>query len=218
MRKHVTPAVRTADALCGVDADYRIVVWNKAAEQLFGLAAAEAIGARCYEIIAGKDAQGCRVCERGCLPMRLASRGQPVSAMPMDRTGALDEAQTLLCQTLTVPSRRGHGPILFHTFWQNRDRAELGSLFRRLGDLLTHAKNGAGPSRATDTPSPDPQLTPREIEILRFLREGLDTRAIAARIGVSADTARTHVQNIRSKLRVRTRLQAVAAGEQRHLL
>lgn len=218
MTKPAGLAIRTADALCGVDADYRIVVWNTAAEQLFGVSASEAVGRPCYEIVSGKDTQGQPICQRGCLPMRLASRCQPLSAMPMDRSGPAGEAQSLLCQTLSIGARPS-GPVLLHTFLPNRDRAQLQTLVGRLNDLLQQAGNPvATPTESPPAAQPDSQLTPRETEVLRLLRQGLSTRQIAARIGVSADTARTHVQNLRLKFKARTRLQAIAVAEQRRLL
>ncbi len=219
MRRHPAPAFQTADALCGVDAEYRVVVWNTAAEQLFGVASTAAIGAHCYEVISGKDTQGRQICERGCLPMRLASRGQPVSAMPMDRTGPAGEGQCLSCQTLTVGPHHGPGPVLFHIFLPNRDRVELQTLVRRLGELLRQPGNeGATEREAPPASRSESQLTPREIEVLRHLKKGLGTRAIAARLGVSTSTIYTHVENVRNKLQARTRLQALATAEQRGLL
>lgn len=54
------------------------------------------------------------------------------------------------------------------------------------------------------------QLTAREREVLDRMIAGEDTRRIAATLSISHSTARTHVQNVRHKLGVRTRLQAVA--------
>lgn len=54
------------------------------------------------------------------------------------------------------------------------------------------------------------QLTVREREVLDRMMAGEDTRHIAATLSISRSTARTHVQNVRHKLGVRTRLQAVA--------
>lgn len=54
------------------------------------------------------------------------------------------------------------------------------------------------------------QLTPRELEVLKLLVEGSDNATIARRLSVSANTVRTHVQSILTKLGVRSRLQAAA--------
>jgi two-component system nitrate/nitrite response regulator NarL len=54
------------------------------------------------------------------------------------------------------------------------------------------------------------QLTPREREVLELLVEGSNNAAIAHRLSVSANTVRTHVQSILTKLGVRSRLQAAA--------
>ena len=52
------------------------------------------------------------------------------------------------------------------------------------------------------------QLTSREREVLAALAEGLDNRAIAERLYISPDTARTHVVKVIAKLGVDSRLQA----------
>jgi DNA-binding NarL/FixJ family response regulator len=52
------------------------------------------------------------------------------------------------------------------------------------------------------------QLTPREREVLAVLAEGLDNKAIAERLSISPDTARTHVVKVLGKLGVESRLQA----------
>lgn len=53
-------------------------------------------------------------------------------------------------------------------------------------------------------------LTPRELEVLRSLTEGLSTPEICDRLFISPNTLRTHVQNIMGKLRVHSKLEAVA--------
>jgi DNA-binding NarL/FixJ family response regulator len=52
------------------------------------------------------------------------------------------------------------------------------------------------------------QLTPRERQVLEALVEGLDNRAIAERLFISPETARTHVVKLLAKLNVDSRLQA----------
>jgi DNA-binding CsgD family transcriptional regulator len=55
-----------------------------------------------------------------------------------------------------------------------------------------------------------PVLTPRERDVLAELLAGRDAEAISERLGVSANTARTHVQNIITKLGVNSRSGAAA--------
>lgn len=54
------------------------------------------------------------------------------------------------------------------------------------------------------------RLSPREREVLRLLAEGADNAAIARALVISPQTARTHIQNILSKLGAHSRLEAVA--------
>jgi DNA-binding NarL/FixJ family response regulator len=58
------------------------------------------------------------------------------------------------------------------------------------------------------------QLTPREREVLAALAEGLDNKAIAERLFISPDTARTHVVKVLGKLGVESRLQAAIVAIQ----
>jgi two-component system nitrate/nitrite response regulator NarL len=51
-------------------------------------------------------------------------------------------------------------------------------------------------------------LTARERECLTLLVEGLDTRAMTVRLGVSTTTVRSHVQALLTKLGVHSRLEA----------
>ena len=53
-------------------------------------------------------------------------------------------------------------------------------------------------------------LTPRELEILRALTEGMSTPQICEHLFIAPNTLRTHVQNIMGKLRVHSKLEAVA--------
>ena len=53
------------------------------------------------------------------------------------------------------------------------------------------------------------QLTPREMQVLKALAEGLSNREIAERLHMSVDTERTHMMNILNKLGVHSRLQAL---------
>ncbi len=61
-------------------------------------------------------------------------------------------------------------------------------------------------------------VTPRELEILGLLAEGLSNREIAERLFVSENTVKTHASRLFDKLEVRRRTQAVQRGQQLRLI
>jgi DNA-binding NarL/FixJ family response regulator len=75
---------------------------------------------------------------------------------------------------------------------------------RRVAELaLRDARRGVG--------SPTlPDLTPREVEVLGLVAEGLGNHQIAHRLTLSEKTVRNNVATILTKLRVRDRAAAVA--------
>lgn len=56
-------------------------------------------------------------------------------------------------------------------------------------------------------------LTPRELQVLRAVREGLMNKEIAARMGLSEVTVKMHVRSICTKLNARNRTQAAIVAE-----
>jgi DNA-binding CsgD family transcriptional regulator len=58
-------------------------------------------------------------------------------------------------------------------------------------------------------------LTPRELEVLAALAEGLTNKAIARRLDISLHTVKFHVESLFRKLGARTRTEAVAKAAER---
>lgn len=56
------------------------------------------------------------------------------------------------------------------------------------------------------------ELSPRELEILQLVAEGLTNGAIAARLGIAEVTARDHLRHIQQKLHAANRTAAVVQG------
>lgn len=61
---------------------------------------------------------------------------------------------------------------------------------------------------ATPETQPSAQLSPRELDVLRLLGEGLDNAQIAARLHLSTTTVKHHVSSLLEKLGVENRVQA----------
>jgi DNA-binding NarL/FixJ family response regulator len=87
------------------------------------------------------------------------------------------------------------------------DPAELVARVRRSlrrSGALAATGNGNGRHQA------DPNLSPREREILALLAEGQTKREIAAELVISPKTVGTHIQHVLAKLGVHSRAQAIA--------
>ena len=70
---------------------------------------------------------------------------------------------------------------------------------------------GTGPSalaRASEVSPPAPRLTPRQLEVLAWLCEGLPNKLIARRLDIAAATVKVHIACILRELGVASRLQA----------
>ena len=61
-------------------------------------------------------------------------------------------------------------------------------------------------------PAARPLLTPREVEVLSLVGQGMSNKAIARRLAISAHTVKYHLEAIFAKLGVRSRAEAVTRG------
>jgi ATP/maltotriose-dependent transcriptional regulator MalT len=89
-------------------------------------------------------------------------------------------------------------------------------------DIVLIARDGAIAMRAAnagveDAPA-EPLLTNRERQVLGLLADGLGNKQIAARLGISTNTVKTHLELLFDKLGVSSRTEAVATAARRGLL
>ncbi|HEU0336028.1 MAG TPA: LuxR C-terminal-related transcriptional regulator [Gaiellaceae bacterium] len=179
---------RSGDALFAYDAELRVLSWNEAAERLTGLASDDAVGRRCWDVLRGVDERGAVVCHPGCSGARLAREGRPV---PCRRLVIRTAAGRRLVSVSTIVAKQEDGPPVILNVLRNGDGAAAGS----------------GPA--------DLGLTPRQLEILQHLADGVPPKAVAAGLGITEVTVRNHVQRILRHLGCHSQLEAVAEARRR---
>lgn len=205
----------TADGAMMIDANGRVVFWNKAAEQLLGFSADEVLGCPCHEVFRGKTRDGRDFCSPSCPILALIKRCEPVADFDVQAPTKADATHTIWLNVSTLPLPDGQGRIHMFRDISSLDRARR--MVQRLQSALREAEHPA-PGNEADPVDDDPppqlvaglELTEREQEILNLLHQGLNTDGIAGRLRISPATVRNHVQHILNKLGAHSRIQAVA--------
>jgi two-component system, NarL family, response regulator YdfI len=75
-------------------------------------------------------------------------------------------------------------------------------------DLAKYAPSGNGEGALEQLE----ELSPREVEVLRWMAEGFGNKEIATRLGISDHTVKFHISSILAKLGVASRTEAVTQG------
>jgi DNA-binding NarL/FixJ family response regulator len=110
---------------------------------------------------------------------------------------------------------------------QYMDAAERKAILNRYMDHARRfdqaaAKRTAGNAEVIPFQAPlkefEQEPTPREIEVLQLISEGLVNREIGRLLFLSEETVKSHVRHLLAKLHARSRAHAVAVGFRRGLL
>jgi len=199
----------TADAAFAVDGAGRISAWNTAAAQLFGVGEAQAIGTRCHQLLQCADEDGI-ICSEDCIIQRTAQESLPRTNFDLrlqTKTGKL----WCSLSTLIVSDAKG----MRHAIYIVRPVEIRKRLEQALSEFVrTQARNGGnGTHLISSMPGVNVALTSREIEVLKSLANGHNTRAISNHLNISTATVNNHIKHILTKLDAHTRLEAIRHAE-----
>lgn len=90
--------------------------------------------------------------------------------------------------------------------------SELAKIIRSVASGERYIDARLAAAALTEEESP---LTPREVDILRLIREGMPTKHIAKHLGLAHGTVRNHISSAMAKLHADSRSSAAAAARER---
>lgn len=202
----------TSDAAYVVDDTGVIVAWNEAAEELFGVTSAEAIGRHCRGVVQGFDECGL-VCSDQCLVQQSVARRIPVESFDIRvRTtiGSVWCNVSVMIAECTELSRA----CAIHLVRPNDVGKRLEMLVRDFVISKTDLSAGQATALvATNRGQSEAYLSPREKEVLGLLAAGGSTKSISESLFLSRTTVNNHIQHILHKLDAHTRLEAIRRAE-----
>jgi len=143
-----------------------------------------------------------------CDPMAAHMRLEPAEMLTLEGT---DVTPPALNDLLTLAS-------WVAVRWIELDERARLVLVRKIqqvtSDLGRLAQGNGGEEHGSDDGPPVLNrlflLTPREIEVLEAITDGLSTAKIASLLGISSDTVRSHVKSLLGKLGLHSRVEAVS--------
>ena len=135
--------------------------------------------------------------------LQTRSGGAPVIAISANEFDGTPERMLSLGACAFVPKSKASATIL-----------------NTVKDVLTQGKHAAVPSAVTPSvnSSSTPQLTERQLDILRMFEQGLTNHDIALQLNLSEKTVKNHITTLFQALGVVSRLQAVRQARNFKLL
>lgn len=195
----------TAEAAFVTHSKEGIIAWNRAATCLLGYSKKDVLHKPCYNILHGMDIHGNAYCGSHCPVRAMAQRGEPISRFVSVYRSCGGESVPSLVSIVVFFREGSREPALLHLLCPLEDATLLQDSFltkKRTRDIVGLAGS----------------VTPRQLQVLRLLAEGRSSRDIAKRLSISEVTVRNHVNHLLRKLKVHSRLEAVALAYQAGVL
>jgi PAS domain S-box-containing protein len=208
-----------ADGVFAIDQSQRLILWNSVAERLLGFQASEVLGRPCHEVLAGRHRAGRFQCGSNCPLVSTARQGNPVESCDILMRTKSGEPIWINVSHIVIPSLLMGRFTMVHIFRDVTRQVQTESIVNRIHTLLAEvgwSLDGSPSSRRVDPPIKS--LTSRQRDVLRLIAEGESAKGIAKTLNISPATARNHTQRILAKLRVHSKLEALAVAFRYNLL
>lgn len=205
----------TTDAAFTVDLQGEIRTWNKAAENLFGHPASNAIGQACATLIKGRLDGRTPVCCQACDVLECVRAGREVSNFDLEISTRTRRRVWVNVSLLVTSDDHTERRLVIHLMRDIRRRKKAEQL---TNELIQVARSLVGNGEQTSELPPIVPLTSQEKKILTLLVAGKATKEVTVELQISMSTLRNHISHINQKLHTRSRTEAVLQALKRGII
>jgi DNA-binding NarL/FixJ family response regulator len=103
-------------------------------------------------------------------------------------------------------------PDAIRSVWAGQSRISPSMASKLLSEFAAMSQRGG------DAKAAGAQLTPREMQVLKLVAQGLNNKDIAEKLFISENTVKNHIRNILDKLHLHSRMEAVVYAVKEKLL
>src|SRR5436309_4200141 len=103
-------------------------------------------------------------------------------------------------------------PDAIRSVWAGQSRISPSMASKLLSEFAAMSQRGG------DSKGAGAQLTPREMQVLKLVAQGLNNKDIAEKLFISENTVKNHIRNILDKLHLHSRMEAVVYAVKEKLL
>lgn len=188
----------------------RVVYWNRAALELFGRASSDAEGQTFPEVVGGRDVFGNRMVHEEGRFRDIVEGGDTISNFAFDVVAA-ERRRCRVVATVLLILGPGEAMHVVYQLRPVRARRKTDVVMRSLDRRLAR-----GGRREIGSAAGRP--TPRQLEVLGLIADGMSAAEISTALGISRNTARNHTQHLLERLGVHSKTEAVAVGIRHDLI
>jgi PAS domain S-box-containing protein len=196
------------------DSDNRIVCWNRASEDLFGLTSEQVAGRNLQQSVDVRDVFGNRLCSGHSALHEMVRGGEAPVSFELDvRTASGQRLRVAVSIVVVLGPDPGRYELVYMLTPLRRRRRADEAIDRILAERPEFA-----PPESSDGGDVRPKLSPRQHQVLQLIASGLTAREIADELSISVHTVRSHIRNILRELDVSKQVEAVALAVRERLI
>ncbi len=208
------------DGSFAIDSNQRIIYWDPGCEELLGHSEQWVLGRPCCDVLSWcQPTSDNSFCQRNCYVAKMCNGDtQGKKSFLVKAKDKNNDPLSLSVSIILVPATCKNNWHVMHLLHRAAFPDVLTAMEVSSRRNPQRKKSSVFNDNAIIADKNASRLTPRELEVLGLLSEGIAGSTIAKRLNISNTTVRNHIQHIQSKLGVHSKTEAVAYAYRHNFL